>query len=300
MKNSSKSLTRRVLLKNAGLAAGAGLVAPVLSAAAAGAQVSGSAHANSSKRALVLCSDRSHNADVIRMALGRLFKDLNMPVDFTIEYEKLSRSLLSNYQLFVAFRNGVTWPDGYPTKDDYTPPGQKPPVGVAWMTDEQAQAVQDFVKAGNGLYAYHNSDIMGTTSKIFRELIGGNQFLGHPPIRPFRVRPTANKHPITDGITEFWVEDEQHYVAYDKDPKYIILEAENMDGIPWIQRPNDLEATVEIPPGNYGTKSISGYAYDYGNGRVVYTAVGHTFQALWTPQYYELQKRSVKWLLKEL
>jgi len=299
MKNSSKSFTRRALLKNAGLAAGAGLVAPSLSAAAVEpAQAGGSARAGSA-RALVLCSDRSHNADEIHMALGRLFKELNMPVDFTIEYEKLSQKLLSNYQLFVAFRNGVTWPNGYPTKDVYSNPNEKRPEGVAWMTDEQAQAVQDFVKAGNGLYAYHNSDIMGTTSKGFRE-ITGNSFLGHPPIRPFRVRPTENKHPITDGITEFWVEDEQHFVAYDKDPKYVILEAENMDGLPWIQKGGDYEATVELPPGNYGTKSISGYAYDYGNGRVVYTAVGHTFHALWTPQYFEIQKRSVKWLLKEL
>ena len=294
MKNSDKNVTRRALLKNAGLAAGVGLVSPALSVAEPAL-----AQANGRARALVLCGDRSHSADEIRMALSRLFKDLNMPVDFTIEYEKLSRSLLSKYQLFVAFRNGVTWPDGYPTRDVYTDPNAKMPQGVAWMTDEQAQAVQDFVKAGNGLYAYHNSDIMGTTSKAFREVMG-NQFLGHPQLRPFRVRPTENKHPITEGITEFWVDDEQHFVAYEGDSKHVILEAENMDGLSWSESPKVYEATVEIPPGNYGTKSVSGYAYDYGSGRVVYTAVGHTFHALWNPQYYEVQKRSVKWLLKEL
>jgi hypothetical protein len=32
----------------------------------------------------------------------------------------------------------------------------------------------------------------------------------------------------------------------------------------------------------------------------VFTAVGHTIHAMWAPQYIEIQKRSVRWLLKEL
>jgi len=32
----------------------------------------------------------------------------------------------------------------------------------------------------------------------------------------------------------------------------------------------------------------------------VFTAVGHTIHAMWNPQYLELQKRSVRWLLKEI
>jgi type 1 glutamine amidotransferase len=51
---------------------------------------------------------------------------------------------------------------------------------------------------------------------------------------------------------------------------------------------------------NLGTKSISGWAYDYGKGRVVFTAVGHTIHAMWNPQYIEIQKRSIRWLLKQI
>ena len=96
------------------------------------------------------------------------------------------------------------------------------------------------------------------------------------------------------------MEDEQHYVEYYKDPKYLILESENMDGLPWINKPGDIRASIaEVPPGNYGTKAKAGWAYDYGDGRVVYTAIGHTFHAMWNPQYFEIQKRAVRWLLKE-
>ena len=98
------------------------------------------------------------------------------------------------------------------------------------MTEEQGAAIKDFVNAGNGLYALHDTSDISNTSKNFRDVMGGT-FIGHPPLRPFVIRPTANKHPITDGITEFMVNDEQHFVTYDKDPKYVILEAENTDGL---------------------------------------------------------------------
>ena len=113
----------------------------------------------------------------------------------------------------------------------------------------------------------------------------GGVYISHPPLRPFQVRATENKHPITQGMSPFMVNDEQHYVTYDKDPKYIILEAENIDGLKF----QDL-----------GTKSVSGWAYDFGQGRVVFTAVGHTIHAMWEPQYVEIQKRSIRWLLKQL
>jgi type 1 glutamine amidotransferase len=113
----------------------------------------------------------------------------------------------------------------------------------------------------------------------------GGCYNGHPPLRPFQVHATANRHPITQGMSPFIVNDEQHYVIYDKDPKYAILEAENLDGLNFENR---------------GTKSVSGWAYDFGKGRVVFTAVGHTIHAMWNPQYIEIQKRSIRWLLKEL
>ena len=189
-------------------------------------------------------------------------------------------------------REGQNWPGGYLGPDawsDYSknlenaadfPDGK----AVTWMSEEQGTAIKEFVNAGNGLYALHDSSHISLSCKNYREVMGG-AFIGHPPLRPFRVRPTENKHPITEGITAFMVNDEQHYVAYDKDPKYLLLEAENIDGLPFQ---------------TLGTRSISAWAYDFGRGRVVFTAVGHTNHAMWAPQYLEIQKRSVRWLLKQI
>jgi hypothetical protein len=279
MSEFGKTLSRRNVLRTAAAAAGTGLLG------VAAAQNRGK------RRALALIGDRYHNADYIRVALDKVFDGLNVDVDYTIQYDQLSRNQLKNYQLFLCLRDGMIWPGGYLGPDAYTAYEQglenrtdfPPAKPQKWLTEEQASALKEFVTAGNGFYSLHNNSHVSLSSKTYRDVMGG-AYIGHPPLRPFRVRVVSD-HPITRGVKDFMVNDEQHYVEYDKDRKNIILEAENVDGL-----------TYE----NLGAKSIGGWAYDYGQGRVVFTAVGHTIHALWNPEYLKLQKQAVKWLLKEI
>ena len=279
------SFSRRTLVQRAGVLAGAGLLG-------LGTGSPLQSQSSGKRRALALIGDRYHNPDYIRVSLDKVFKDLNIPIDYTIQYDQISARLLKDYQLLLILRDGMIWPDGYLGPDAYaayeanleTPKSFPDPKPVTWITEEQGAAIKEFVTAGNGFYALHNCSHISLSSKNYREVMGG-AYISHPPLRPFQVRASANKHPITDGLSPFIVNDEQHYVTYDKDPKYIIMEAENIDGLKF----EDL-----------GTKSVSGWAYDFGKGRVVFTAVGHTIHAMWNPQYLEIQKRSVRWLLKDL
>jgi type 1 glutamine amidotransferase len=280
--------SRRKLVRNAGMITSAG----ILGLGTTSTREAEAAPADGKRRALALVGDRYHNPDYIRVSLDKVFNDLAIPIDYTIDYSKISASLLKNYQLFLILRDGMIWPGGYLGPDAYsayeadleTPKTFPEPQPVSWIREEQGAAIKNFVNEGNGFYALHNCSHISLSSKNYREVMGG-AYIGHPPQRPFEVRVSANKHPITDGIAPFIVNDEQHYVTYDKDPKYIILEAENVDGLKF----EDL-----------GTKSVSGWAYDFGQGRVVFTAVGHNIHAMWNPQYIEVQRRSIRWLLKDL
>jgi len=242
-------------------------------------------------RALALIGDRYHNADYIRVALDRVFHQLQVPIDYTIDYDKLSADLLKPYRLCLCLRDGMIWPGGYLGPDAYEAYEANlendhqfsKPSPQTWIREEQGAALKEFVSAGGGFYALHNSSHISLSSKNYREVMGG-AYVGHPPLRPFQVR-AVNDHPITKGMKPFIVNDEQHYVDYDKDKSHIILEAENIDGLGY-------EAL--------GTRSISGWAYEFGSGRVVFTAVGHTIHALWVPEYLEVQKRAVQWLLRKL
>src|SRR4029077_8413105 len=71
-------------------------------------------------RALALIGDRAHNPDYIRVCLDRVFRELDIPVDYTIDYAGLSAASLKPYRLLLVLRDGGIWPDGYSTLDAYT------------------------------------------------------------------------------------------------------------------------------------------------------------------------------------
>jgi len=281
------AISRRRLIKGVGaLAAGGVLLDPREESSAVPTD-------DQRPRVLALIGDRYHNADYIRVALNRLFHELNLPIDYTINYDQISARLLRPYRLLVVLRDGMIWPNGYLEPNDYEYSralennGDWPKEQFAtWITEEQGAAIKDFVEAGGALYALHNSSHISLSSKNYREVMGG-AYIDHPALRPFKVSVVNQEHPITRGVQDFMVNDEQHFVTYDKDPKYILLRSENIDGLTDVSEGKDL-----------GAKAIAGWAYDFGKGRVVFTAVGHTLHALWQPEYFKLQKNAVKWLLR--
>jgi type 1 glutamine amidotransferase len=273
-------LSRRGLLRSlAGAAAGAGT----------GVASSASPQQAGRPRVLALIGDRYHNPDYIRVSLDRVFAELDLPVAYTINYDEISASLLRRYKLFVCFRDGMIWPGGYLEPSGYSYsrqlenaadwPKEKP---QGWITEEQGRAIKDFVLAGGGFYALHNSSHISLYSPDFRDVMGG-AYIGHPPLRPFKVRVANPNHPITRDVQDFMVNDEQHYVTYDKAPESVILKSENVDGLTYEDQ---------------GTSSLAGWAFDYGKGRMVFTAVGHTIHAMWNPEYLKIQRNAVRWLLR--
>src|SRR5579883_2930007 len=234
MKNCVRSLSRRNLLQRLGaLATGMGVWAgkPAIAHEHIDTDTAGG-----HPRALALIGDRYHNSDYIRVSLDRLFRELGLPIDYTTNYDRISRNLLRNYQLFICLRDGMIWPDGYLGPDAYSDyerfleagfdwerPTSSKETPKSWITEEQGEAIKDFVTAGNGFYALHNSSHISLSSTSYRDVM-----------------------------------------AYE----------------------------------HYGTQSISGWAYEYGKGRVVFTAVGHNNPAMWQPEYFKLQKNAVRWLLK--
>ncbi len=297
MKNEA-AISRRDMLKNLGAVAGSGALGGSVSWAAPQASVTRQGAPGKGPRTLALIGDRYHNSDYIRVSLDLVFKDLNLPIDYTTNYYDLSPSLLEPYQLFVSLRDNMIWPGGYGADhgSGLENPGEFPREKEEyWITEEQGKSVKDFVAAGNGFYSLHNNAFVSRSSKNYREVQGGCA-LSHPPLRPFKVRIVNKDHPVTQGVEDFMVTDEQHYLIYDKDPKNILLHSENVDGLTFTP---DLEDPANPgPPKNLGTTTVSGWAHEYGKGRVVFTAMGHTIHAMWQPEYLKIQKNAVRWLLK--
>jgi Trehalose utilisation len=248
--------------------------------------------------AFALIGDRYHNSDYVRVGLGRTIqKDMGVSIDFCDETAMLNAETLDGYKLLIILRDGMSWPDGYPdetsnagwvatgrpklTFDPPTPPTAAKPQ--FWMKPDQGKAVRAFVENGGSALFLHNVTHVGLTDPDFRHVLGA-AYAGHPPIRTFKVRLKTSNHPITKGVRDFIVTDEQHYMEYDKDPKQIFLETVNEEGLDY----NKMGATA---PG--------GWSYDYGRGRVCYLSPGHMLAVLWNPEYIKLQQNAVRWLLRQ-
>jgi type 1 glutamine amidotransferase len=209
--------------------------------------------------------------------------------------------MLSKYSLLIIFRDGMLWPDGYGGRGVY--PGYSPDTHHTtlsdppiihhdvspkmWMTTAQGRAVKAFVESGHAALFFHNSSHISLSNDDFRD-VEGAIYTGHPPTRPYKIHIVNSNHPITKGVHDFIVTDEQHYVQYEKDPAHVLLKSENLNGLSY-------SGTM----GNQGPLCEAGWAYDYGLGRVVFFAPGHTIPALWNSEYVKLQQNAVAWLLRK-
>jgi type 1 glutamine amidotransferase len=281
-------ITRRSLIRSIGYT-GLGL------AVASAKEKAVATHAT----AFALCGDESHNSDYIRTALtSTLVEDAGLSIDFTDQEKLLSYDSLRHYKILIMFRDGLRFPNGYwhqlywnerknAVKSD--PPITKK-IGegrTGWMTEDQGKGIKKWVEEGGSLWAYHNNSQTSSMNKDYRD-VEGAIYTGHPAIRPFKVKIVNHDHHITKGVNDFIVTDEQHYVTYDKDPKYVLARSVNEDGLDYTDM-----------AGRKSNTSESVWAYDYGKGRVCFTAPGHMISVLWNPEYEKLQRNAAKWLLHE-
>jgi type 1 glutamine amidotransferase len=257
--------------------------------------------------AFALVGDDFHNSHYIRTALGKtLVREAGLSIDFTDEVTLLSAKTLKGYKMLIIFRAGSIWPDGYLPRAIHQGlyPGYLPSISSEeisdpplpkidakpqmWMKPSQGKAVKEFVEKGGSAFFYHNTSHISLSNKHFRD-VEGAIYTGHPPIRPFKVKITNRNHPITRGINDFIVTDEQHYVKYDKDLRYVLMMSENLDRLSYSSSIGDQGPTCE-----------AGWAYEYGKGRICFMSPGHMINVLWNPEYEKLQKNAVKWLLREI
>src|SRR5258708_799248 len=253
--------------------------------------------------AFALIGDRYHNSDYMRTGLGKtLVRDAGISIDFSDEVKLMNAENLAGYKLLIVFRDGMLWPDGYPDETSNaawagrrgdTKPVSEPPAPahpsqpMYWIQPHQGKAVKDFVSNGGGVLFYHNVTYISPHNDDFRDVLGAVT-QNHPPIRKFKVKVVNPDHPITRGVSDFIVTDEQHFMTYQKDPKYLLLQSVNEDGLTFTNQGTNL-----------GTTAAAGWAYDYGKGRVCYLAPGHLLTDLWNPEYEKLQKNAVTWLLRQ-
>jgi len=212
-------------------------------------------------RALILVGDRYHSPVVAREGIGRALLAENIPATFIENVAELNAENLKEHQILIILRDGMNWPNGY----------DKP--AVKWMTDAQQQAIWDFVNNGGGFLALHNAQGIYPPGGLYYKLFGGD-YGGHPKPYTFAVRVENKNHPITAGVEDFEVFDEQHTVKYYLDREHLLLRAIARDNL----------------------ESQAGWWREQGKGRFAYIAPGHTIESLTHPMMQRLIRNACRWV----
>ncbi|MDP2914677.1 MAG: ThuA domain-containing protein [Candidatus Aminicenantes bacterium] len=288
-----KSVSRRLALRTLSL----GGAASALSAALPPSRTSSIPRKND---VFALIGDRWHNFDYIRTALARtLVKEAGASVVFTADHTLLTREMLAEHKLLLMLCDGLAFPGGYTSPYPFIDPEKikivsEPPLpaldesAVNWLTPEQGRAIREFVEKGGSAWFFHNASYISGGNADFRH-VEGALFTGHTGFRPYKMKIENRDHPITKGVADFVVTEEQHFLLYDKDPKTVLVRSANEQGLEY--------STAKY--GNQGATCEACWAYDYGQGRVCFMAPGHTIPSFWNPEYVKLQKNALRWLLRE-
>lgn len=213
--------------------------------------------------ALVLHADHPHEPGYILTGLRRVFEATHVMAHFTVDVRALSAENLSKVDLLVILRDGIQRPDT--GKDS----------NYIWMTPAQQLAIVEYVRSGGAFLNLHNSMGLYPDKGGYLDLVGG-RYIGHGPLERFRVEVVDRDHPITRGVEDFSVADEQHTPPYDKDKVHLLLRNRSDEG----------------------KVAAAGWVYEPGRGRLCHLANGHTRESLLHPMYQRLLRNAVNWCLR--
>ena len=139
---------------------------------------------------------------------------------------------------------------------------------VPELTSAQEEGIYNYVAAGGGLIGVH-----GTCWRIGERpvaLIGGHANW-HPPVSTFTVNIAENDHPITEGVSDFEVDDEIYMTAW----------------FPEVE----IHATAQYANWSHPMA----WSKSYGEGRVFYTTLGHGPDTFTRPSMQQLITQGVRW-----
>lgn len=141
---------------------------------------------------------------------------------------------------------------------------------VGEISDAQKNGLLNHIASGKGYVGIHSAADSFRGCPEYRAMVGGH-FVTHPRYRDYQVNVVDEAHPITDGIVEFMVTDEQYILDYD--PRVNVLASALWQG---------------------GAMPVV-WTKNWGEGRVFYLALGHDAAACRHEMFGTLLQRGSLW-----
>ncbi len=141
---------------------------------------------------------------------------------------------------------------------------------IGEITDAQKNALLGWVASGKGYAGIHSAADSFRGCPEYRAMVGGH-FITHPRYRDYQVSIVDSAHPITEGLVEAFVRDEQYILNYD--PRVHVLASAL----------------------HKGQAHPVAWTHSWGSGRVFYVALGHDGPACEHDLFKTLLVRGSRW-----
>jgi type 1 glutamine amidotransferase len=189
-------------------------------------------------------------------------------VDYVIEeYDAFSRPRITAYHLVVLYHTGGT------------------------LTPEQSHDLTQHVASGCGFFGVHGAADSFRTSRDYIAMLGG-ELSGHPCMREFLVSlndPVPGivshiRHPVTRDIKGYTVADWEQWPVFE----YLVTDEQYLlDYDPRV----DVIASALFKGKSYPVA----WTKSWGNGRVMYTHLGHHMPAIEATIFQDLFVNGCRW-----
>ena len=142
------------------------------------------------------------------------------------------------------------------------------------FSSAEEDAIASFVAGGKKLMAIHSATVLDPDNVKSIEMIGG-RFVHHSPYHEFTVKVIDPEHPIVDGLTDFEITDELYVLDREPVGVSVLLTAF------WEEKAQPML-----------------YVKTYGDGKILYNALGHDLKAYENPNFEKLIVQGVEWLFR--
>jgi type 1 glutamine amidotransferase len=209
---------------------------------------------------------------------------------------KLSRVL--NYGIFTTENAAVFNPDDLArfklvVFNNFTGDGLSP---------DQKAAFKAWTEAGGGILALHGSGDNSHGDWLwYAQTIIGPTFISHPMDPQFqeaRVETLAQDHPVAKGLPKNWSAVEEWY-TFDSVPDENFTVIAGIDESTYSPVNNVYGDVSDLRMGEGAENHPIIWARCIGEGRSVYSAIGHLETAYDNPPYQVLIENAARWVLKE-
>ena len=238
-------------------------------------------------RVYLVCNACYHDTDFARLELLKLLAE-NEDIHTHVADDFSDTQTIKQCQLLITYTCDLR-----PNAEEQIALAEFLDGGGRWFALHATNAILEFVDDGRA----DTPDLAPDFMKLL-----GSRFIAHPPIQKFTIRISDTDHPLTAGMSDFVVEDEEPYYCEKLGEQLVLLEASYN------------EPSSRYVRSDYGTDRDSHpqmYLHPWGKGEVLYLSLGHcsgrhdmkplvevnpVVRGSWnSPEYQELLRRGVSW-----